>query len=144
MAAKFTLEEANAAFKQYFAGAGLDPDLEIAEMDEGYALIRFEVKPQYVRHGGMVAGPCHAMMADFASSVAILTKTGFNAMAVTTQLNTSFLRPLKAKHIEAEAHLIKAGRNTGTATVEVRAVGASKEEVSSYSVATFSIPKNEA
>ena len=143
MAAKFTIEEANAAFKQYFAGAGLDPDLVIAELDEGRALITFEVKPQYVRHGGMVAGPCHAMLADFASSVSIMTVTGFQAMAVTTQLNTSFLRPLKAKHIEAEATLIKAGRNHGTAIVEIRARGAAKDDISSYSVATFSLPKDD-
>ena len=77
---------------------------------EGVTL-RLKVGEQHLRPGGTVSGPNIFGLADVAIYLAILSRIGPEALAVTTSASIDFLRkPDAGRDILAEARLLKLGR----------------------------------
>ena len=90
------------------------------------------------RPGGIVSGPTQMGLADRAAYAVILAHIGPVAMAVTSNLNFSFLRAVEAKAVHADAVLLKLGRRL--ATVDVRLWQDSEAVVLAQASVTYAIP----
>jgi uncharacterized protein (TIGR00369 family) len=63
------------------------------------------------RPGGIVAGSVFMTAADVAMWLAIMTLLGKDAMTVTTELKTTFLKSAKQEDIKCNAKILKLGKS---------------------------------
>ena len=91
-----------------------------------------------LRPGGIVSGPTQMALADRAAYAVILAHIGPVAMAVTSTLTISFLRPVAARPVRADALLLKLGRRL--ATVDVRLWQDDPGQVLAQATVTYAIP----
>ncbi len=128
-------EELTEFFKRDFPQA----DFVIERVGEKSATLRKKTDHRHLRPGGTVSGPLLMEMADAALYVAILGEIGLVALAVTTNLNTNFLRkPSSDKDILAECTLIKVGKLLAIGEVSLYSNGIS--EPVAHAVGTYAIP----
>jgi uncharacterized protein (TIGR00369 family) len=112
----------------------------IEEVWHGGSRIRKHFSPRSLRPGGTIAGTTMMTLADFAPYVAILATIGWVPLAVTTNLNISFLRKPEPRDLLAEARLIKLGRRLAVAEIDIRSDG--DGELVAHATSTYSIPVN--
>ena len=92
-----------------------------------------------LRPGGTVSGPFMMSMVDTALYVAILSETGLQEMAVTTNINVNFLAKPKANtDVIAECRLIKVGRKLVVG--EVNLYSDDESQVIAHATGTYSLP----
>jgi len=85
--------------------------IEVVEMGEdGSAVARLPLNPDFVRPGGSVSGPALMALADIAMFAGVNGKLGWTPMALTATLNTTFLRPPKMEPAIATATPLRFGR----------------------------------
>jgi len=89
----------------------------------GTCTIRAPFKASNLRPGGVLGGPLLMTAADVATWLAIITAIGPDEMAVTTELNTTFLGSAKSGSVECRAQLLKVGRRLIFGTAECTAQG---------------------
>jgi uncharacterized protein (TIGR00369 family) len=105
---------------------------------EGVTL-RLAVAERHLRPGGTVSGPSIFALADVAMYLAILSRVGPVALAVTTNCSVDFLRkPAAGRDLLAEARILKLGRSLAVGDVMVRSEGA--DEVVARAGLTYSLP----
>ncbi|OOF19928.1 thioesterase [Salinivibrio sp. IB574] len=132
-----TKEEIQAFFDAQFKGS----NLMIEQVENQYALLRRVVTQQDLRPGGTVSGPFMMTLADAALYAAIFGTLGIEEMAVTTNLNMSFLQKPKAEAaLTAECTLLKVGKTSVVGDVVIRSEGESAPVA--HAVGTFALPKN--
>ncbi len=130
-----TKEELMDFFKRDFPQA----DFLIESIDNQSATIRKEINQNHLRPGGTVSGPVLMEVADAALYVAILGEIGLVALAVTTNLNITFLRkPSSDKDIIATCKLLKVGKLLVIGEVSLFSDGSS--EPVAHAVGTYAIP----
>jgi uncharacterized protein (TIGR00369 family) len=106
--------------------------------DEGI-VVRLMVSDRHLRPGGTVSGPSLFALADVAIYLAILSRIGPVALAVTTNASIDFLRkPQAGRDLLAEARILKQGRVLVVGDVLIRSEGAD-DPVARASL-TYSIP----
>ena len=92
-----------------------------------------------LRPGGTVSGPFMMSMVDTALYVTILSETGLQEMAVTTNININFLAKPKANtDVIAECRLIKVGRKLVVG--EVSLYSDDESQVIAHATGTYSLP----
>lgn len=102
-------------------------------------LLRLKVAERHLRPGGTVSGPSIFALADVAMYLAILSRIGPVALAVTTNSSIDFMRkPVAGRDLLGEARLLKLGRSLAVGDVLVRSEGQA-EPVARASL-TYSIP----
>jgi len=112
----------------------------IEEVGDRRATVRLSVGFDELRPGGTVSGPALMATADFAMYVAILGAIGIVPLAVTTNLNISFLRrPTPDRDIIAVCQLLKLGKTLAVGQVSLYSEG--DAECVAHAVGTYSIPK---
>ena len=94
-----------------------------------------------LRPGGIISGPTQMAFADRAAYAVILSAIGIVPMAVTSNLNMSFLRGLPARDFYADAEIIKLGRRL--ATVDVRIWQDEPDNIAAQSTVTYALPSGE-
>jgi uncharacterized protein (TIGR00369 family) len=106
----------------------------------GPGIVRMVLTPQAhnLRPGQLVSGPTQMGLADHAAYAVILAHIGPVAMAVTSNLNMSFLRGVAFEPVIAEAVLLKLGRRL--ATVDVRLSQDSQTGLVAQATVTYAIP----
>lgn len=113
---KILMDEAalNAFLEAEFAQVA--PDLRVDRVhDEGVDL-RLEVKAAHLRPGGTVSGPAMFGLADVGIYLAILSRIGPVALAVTTNATIDFMRkPEAGRDMIARCRLLKLGRQLAVA-----------------------------
>ncbi len=114
-------------------------DVEVIELvDEGVA-VRMRVRDMHLRPGGTVSGPAMFGLADVAIYLAILSRIGPVALAVTTGGSVDFMRkPAAGSDLRATARLLKLGRTLAVGDVLVWSDGV--EEPVARASMTYSIP----
>ncbi len=141
MARAFTLamsqDELSEFFRQAFPG---DPgrNFTFERFDPGFLRIRLVPDDTMLRPGNLVSGPTQMALADRAAYAVILAHIGPVAMAVTSNLNMSFLRGVAMEPVLADATLLKLGRRL--ATVDVRLWQGQAAHVVAQSTVTYAIP----
>lgn len=112
--------------------------LEFVSIEPGFMRLRQTPVGAMLRPGGIVSGPTQMALADRAAYAVILAHIGIVPMAVTSNLNMSFLRGIAAEPFYADAHLIKLGRRL--ATVDVRLWQGEPSNIAAQSTVTYAIP----
>ncbi|MDO3722808.1 PaaI family thioesterase [Marinobacter sp. chi1] len=134
---KVTLEELRAFLDEQFPQGAAFGSLQ--KLGDGWAEMKLAVDEEHLRPGGTVSGPAMMGLADVTVYAALLTRIGLVPLAVTTNLNISFLRkPVAHRPIWARAKMLKVGRTLGVGEVFVYSEGA--EEPVAHSTMTYSIP----
>ena len=131
-----------AQLEAFFRGAFPDaPDhshARILEIAPGRVRMELPEQAMSLRPGGIVSGPTQMGLADRAAYAVILAHIGPVAMAVTSNLNYSFLRAVEARAVMADAVLLKLGRRL--ATVDVRLWQDDPGQVLGQATVTYAIP----
>jgi len=112
----------------------------IEALGERSATVRKAVTHSDLRPGGTVSGPTLMALADVALYVALLGEIGIVPLAVTTNLNTSFLRkPAAERDLLGVCHLLKVGRTLATGDVLLYSEG--QPEPVAHAVGSYAIPR---
>lgn len=116
--------------------------VDVISVGDGKARVRHIVTEADLRPGGTISGPCMMGLADVALYIAILGEIGIVPLAVTTNLNVSFLRkPQAEKNLIAECKLLKLGRTLAVGEVYIYSEGQEDKAVC-HVVGTYAIPAN--
>ena len=86
-------------------------DFAIDDVSESGIVVRLPVSERNLRPGGTVSGPSIFSLADVAIYLAVLSRIGPQALAVTTNCSIDFMRkPVAGADLIARARLLKLGR----------------------------------
>ena len=114
-------------------------DFCIDTLEADHIVVRLLVGERHLRPGGTVSGPNMFALADVAIYLAILSRLGPVALAVTTSAHVDFMRkPAAHADLIATARLLKLGRNLAVGDVLMHSEGSS-EPVARASM-TYAIP----
>lgn len=109
----------------------------VSEVTEKGVVLTIPIGPEHERPGGSVSGPTMMSLADAAAWLATLSRIGPVALAVTSNLNISFLRKPSLSHdLFAEADLLKLGKRLSVSEVRVVSDG----DLVAHATVTYSIP----
>lgn len=115
----------------------------IERLDAAALVMRLHVADQHLRPGGTVSGPAMFALADVAAYVAVMSRVGREALAVTTNCSIDFMRkPAAGADVLASAELLKLGR--ALAVVDVRLVSDGGTDPVARATLTYSIPPKRA
>jgi uncharacterized protein (TIGR00369 family) len=93
-------------------------DLVVDRVDESGLCLRLVISARHLRPGGTVSGPAMFGLADVAMYLAILSRIGPVALAVTTNCAIDFMRkPQAGVDLLAEARVLKLGRTLAVGDV---------------------------
>ncbi len=112
---------------------------QVDSVGDQQAVVSHHIGEDELRPGGTVSGPVLMKVADVALYVAILGEIGIVPLAVTTNLNVSFLRkPSAEARIIAKCQLIKVGRSL--AVGEVYLYSEDNDKPVAHAVGTYALP----
>jgi uncharacterized protein (TIGR00369 family) len=114
-------------------------DVEVQSLDVGRARLRLPFRSDFMRAGGTVSGPAMMMLADYALYAVIMSVAENGEGAVTSNLNTTFLRRPKPAAVIAEARLIRCGKRLAYGEVTMFSEGAQEEPVA-HATGTYALP----
>ena len=92
--------------------------------------IRWSLDTRALRPGGLISGPTQFSAADLALWCLSFTVVGLAAMAVTSDLHITFLRPASGGDLLARADLLRAGKTRIVGRVALWIDGAEERPVS--------------
>ena len=134
---KVSAEEMNHFFHENFKGdRGTLPDIILAEAD--HVIMQAPMGEQNMRPGGFISGPTQMALADHIAYAVIFTRLGITPMALTSNLNIDFLRPLQGHSVTVEGKMIKLGRSLAIIAVEIKGIS---DKVSSRATVTYVLPQ---
>lgn len=114
-------------------------DFVVERADLQGVRVRMRVAERHLRPGGTVSGPSMFALADVALYLAILSRIGPVALAVTTNCAMDFMRkPEAGRDLIGEARLLKLGRVLAVGDVLLFSEG--RDEPVARAGLTYSIP----
>lgn len=114
-------------------------DFAVEEASEDGVVVRLRVAERHLRPGGTVSGPSMFALADVGLYLAILSRLGPVALAVTTNCAIDFMRkPEAGRDLIGQARLLKLGRVLAVGDVLIFSEGIA-EPVARAGL-TYSIP----
>lgn len=100
------------------------PDFRVDAVTETGIVLRLLVQEGHLRPGGTVSGPAMFGLADVGVYLAILSRIGPVALAVTTNASIDFMRkPEAGRDLLADCRLLKLGRSLAVCDVMIRSDG---------------------
>lgn len=139
MMTRLTAQDANAFLKEAFDTQGARTEVILMEADR--AVVRLNADKTNLRPGNYISGPTQMSLADTAAYFAVMTRTGLEPMAVTSNLNINFLRPCIGDVVIADAKIMKIGQALAVMDVDIRIQGADK--AASHAIVTYALPRKE-
>jgi uncharacterized protein (TIGR00369 family) len=118
----------------FYPGCGLT----LERVDYGDVRVRRTYHKALIRPGGTISGPTMMELADFTMYVAVFSAIGRQPLAVTANLNISFLRKPAQADLIADARLMKIGKRLVVGEVTIYSGGLS--EPVAHATSTYSIP----
>ena len=114
-------------------------DFSVEEVTPDGVVVRLKVADRHLRPGGTISGPTMFALADVGVYLAILSRIGPVALAVTTNCSIDFMRkPAAGLDLLAEVRLLKMGRALAVGDCLIRSEG-DDSPVARASL-TYSIP----
>ena len=104
-----TVDQVNQLVAETYPSAAAD-NFRCVDIGEGFAVARWTYDPALDRPGGFISGPTQFTICDSALWYLSFTVVGLQPMAVTADLDITFLRPASGGDLLARAELIRAGR----------------------------------
>jgi len=122
---------------QHFAQVA--EDFSVLKVEDDLLELRLNVVDRHLRPGGTVSGPAIFGLVDVAMYLAILSRIGPVALAVTTNCSIDFMRkPEAGRALVAQARVLKLGRMLAVGDVLVRSEGSA--DVVARAGLTYAIP----
>lgn len=116
-------------------------EFAVERADEAGVTLRLKVADRHLRPGGTVSGPTIFALADVAMYLAILSRIGPVALAVTVNCAVDFMRkPAAGRDLLGEARVLKLGRSLAVGDVMIFSEGQA-DPVARASL-TYAIPPN--
>ena len=120
-------------------------DLVVESVSPQGAVLRMRFHDDLCREGGIVSGQAISALADTAMVIAIVSASGGYRPMATIDLHTTFMRPVKAADVIAEADVVRLGRTMAFARVSMFAspnggAAADARAVVASAVGTFALP----
>lgn len=123
-------------FPQVFRTGG---DIIIEHADGATCLLRQRYSEQMLRPGGTISGPTLMALADCAMYVVLLSAIGPVGLAMTTNLNITFLRMgAGGQDLLAAGRLLKLGKRLAVGEISLSSEAPS--DPIAHVIATYSIP----
>ncbi|SLN18847.1 Thioesterase superfamily protein [Pseudoruegeria aquimaris] len=114
-------------------------DFIVESVTEEALTVRLRVSDKHLRPGGTISGPSMFGLADVAVYLAVLSKIGPQALAVTTNAGLDFLRkPAAGVDLIATCRLLKLGKVLAVGDVLIHSEG--QPEPVARANMTYSIP----
>lgn len=135
---KLDAEGVNALFRRAFPGANQAQTVRVTEVGPGRVRMVAPYREGLLRPGGVISGPTLMSLADSAAYAVVLAHIGDQLMAVTSQLNMSFLRGAQPGDIHAEAQLLRLGRRLAVSDVRIWTEG--PDRLAAQANVTYAIP----
>ena len=119
----------------------VDGDFAVDEVTADGIKVRLVVQDRHLRPGGTVSGPALFGLADVSMYLAILSRIGPAALAVTTNCSIDFMRkPEAGRDVICHARLLKMGRVLAVGDALLFSEGSDKPVARAG--LTYSIPPN--
>jgi uncharacterized protein (TIGR00369 family) len=112
--------------------------LDVLVLEERHARVRLPFRSDFMRAGGTVSGPAMMMLADYALYAVIMSVASNGEGAVTSNLNTTFLRRPKPAAVIADARLIRCGKRLAYGEVTMFSEG--EDEPVAHATGTYALP----
>ncbi len=128
----------NALLRRAFPGANQAQTTLVTEVTPGRLHMLAPYREGLLRPGGVISGPTLMSLADAAAYALVLSHIGEQLMAVTSQLNMSFLRGAQPGDIHAEAEMLRLGRRL--AIMDVRIWTEGPDRLAAQANVTYAIP----
>jgi uncharacterized protein (TIGR00369 family) len=135
---KLDADGVNALLRRAFPGANQAATILVTEVSPGRAHLVAPYREGLLRPGGVISGPTLMSLADSAAYALVLAHIGDQLMAVTSQLNMTFLRGAQPGDIHAEAELMRLGRRL--AVCDIRLWTESPDRLAAQANVTYAIP----
>ena len=113
-------------------------DVEVQSLETGLARLRLPYRSDFMRAGGTVSGPALMMLADYSLYAVVMSVAENGEGAVTSNLNTTFMRRPKPAAVIAEARLIRCGKRLAYGEVPMFSEGA--EEPVAHAPGAYALP----
>lgn len=137
MTPKMDAEALHAFLQRAFPQAS--DDFTVEEITSDGIRVRLRVAERHLRPGGTVSGPSMFALADVAVYLAVLSRIGPVALAVTTNCSIDFMRkPAAGRDLIGECRILKLGRILAVGDVLIRSEGS--DDVVARAGVTYSIP----
>lgn len=131
-------EGVNALLRRAFPNGGPGLVNQVTEVAPGRLHMIAPYREGQLRPGGVISGPTLMALADAAAYALVLAHIGEQLMAVTSQLNMSFLRGCAPGDIHAEAQMLRLGRRL--AVMDIRVWTEGPERLAAQANVTYAIP----
>lgn len=95
----------------------------VVSLGWGDAVLRLGYTEAQLRAGGTLNGPTMMTLADTALYAAVLTRVGFEPLAVTSDLNIRFLRKPEPRALVAHAQILRAGKRLAVGSIDIASEG---------------------
>lgn len=128
----------NALLARAFPGLGQAATILVTKVSPGRLHMTAPYRDGMLRPGGVIAGPNLMQLADSAAYALVLAHIGDQLMAVTSQLNMSFLRGAAPGDLQAEAELLRLGRRL--AICDIRIWTESPDRLAAQANVTYALP----
>lgn len=116
-----------------------DDQYQVERLTQGGLVLRLVVDHMHLRPGGTVSGPAMFGLADVAVYLAILSRIGPEALAVTTNCSIDFMRkPEAGRDVLCDARILKLGRRLAVAEAHLTSVDST--QIVARASMTYSIP----
>lgn len=111
---------------------------QVTDLRAGGVSLVLPYRDGLLRPGGVISGPTLMSLADTAAYALVLGHIGDQLMAVTSQLNMSFLRGARPGDIHADAQLLRLGRRL--AVCDVRLWTEAPDRLAAQANVTYALP----
>ena len=135
---KLDVDGLNDLFARAFPGAGQSRTIMVTTVEPGRIRMTGFYRDGLLRPGGVISGPTLMSLADSAAYALVLAHIGDQLMAVTSQLNMSFLRGAVPGDMYADAELLRLGRRL--AVCDVRIWTESRDRLAAQANVTYALP----
>ena len=135
-----TVEAVDRLIDEHFPGVHATGRwIRIESVADRTARCRLQPSPQSIRPGGTISGPAMFALADLTIYVALIGTLGVPAIAaVTSNLNINFLLRPALADIVADARIIRLGRRSAYAEVQLYSEG--NPEMIAHATGSYAIP----
>jgi len=135
---KLDAEGVNALIQGAFPHAPREGMPRTTVVEPGRVRMLMPYREGLLRPGGVISGPALMSLADSAAYALVLSHIGPQLMAVTSQLNMSFLRGAQPGDLHAEAEMLRLGRRL--AICDVRIWTEAPDRLAAQANVTYAIP----
>ena len=132
-----TVEQANRVLQENFAGWVLDLRPVVEALDDAGTRLRIPFSDRLTRVGGTICGQALMSFADTAMVIAVSAVSGGFRPMTTVGQTISFMRPIAAADVVAEARVLRLGKTIAFGEVNLRA--ADRADLAAHVTTTYAI-----